>query len=294
MEFLSKEIENLLQECIERSDDFPNVLVEKFEGLSKLEDNWLRGCIKILTNKGYISILEWRDNVPYCGCIEQNGYEYFHYKEVYIRAKLRQDPYFTLLDEASEKELCKLSQSSEKEVMVFGNADTGRVLEHLNRYGYIQFGPQGLTYDYNGDFVAVAAVTQKGKNYFVDKDERIEEIMILDDKAFVVNNIDNQFNVSGNTVSNSPIQVGDGNTQSVDYSDIEEKLGELKEEVTSLKLSNEQIGSFLTLIERAEDMCKSKNNSKLKIVLSELLDFAKQTGSSLLATYIACTFGLGL
>ena len=293
MNFLSKEIENLLQECIDRSDDFPAVLAEKFEGLSAKDDNQLRSCIKVLIDEGYISKLSWGSNVPHSGRIEQKGYDYFRQKEIYVRAKLRQDPYFILLDNESEKALRELSQSSEMHIMAYGNADQGRVLEHLNRCGYIRFGSKGLSYDSSGNFTAVASVTQKGKNYFADKADRIEEIMVLGDEAFVLNNIDKQFNVTGNTISNSPIQVGDGNTQNIDYPDIEEKLGELKKEVASLRLSNEQIRSFSSLIERAENECKSKNSSKLKTVLSELWDFAKQTGSSLLATYIALKFGLG-
>lgn len=71
MEFLSKEIENLLQECIDRSDDFPAVLAEKFEGLSAKDDNQLRSCIKVLIDEGYISKLSWGSNVPYYGRIEQ-------------------------------------------------------------------------------------------------------------------------------------------------------------------------------------------------------------------------------
>lgn len=293
MEFLSKEIEDLLQECIDRSDDFPTVLAEKFQGLSAKEDNQLRSCIKVLIDNGYISKLSWGDNVPYYGRIEQKGYEYFRQKEIYIRAKLRQDPYFALFDDESEKALHELSQSSEMHIMVSGSADQGRVLEYLNRYGYIQFGPKGLSYDFSGNSAAVVSVTQKGKNYFADKAERIEEIMILGDEAFVVNNIDKQFNVSGNTISNSPIQVGDGNTQNIDYSDIEEKLNELKNEVASLKLSDEQTSSLSTLIERAENECKNKNSSKLKTIFGELWDFAKQTGSNLLAAYIALKFELG-
>lgn len=293
MEFLSKEIENLLQECIERSDDFPTVLAEKFEGISTKEDNQLRSCIKFLTDKGYISKLSWGDNVPYYGRIEQKGYDYFHQKEVYIRAKLRQDPYFTLLDDESEEALRELSQSSEMHVMVSGNADQGRVLEHLNRCGFIQFGPKGLSYDFSGNYVAVSSVTQKGKHYFADKAERIEEIMVLGDEAFVVNNIGTQFNVSGNTISNSPVQVGDGNTQNIDYSNIEKELDELKEEVSSLKLSDEQARTLSTLIENAKTECKAQNSGTLKKVLIEIWDFAKQTGSNLLSAFLAFKFGLG-
>ena len=294
MDFLSKEIENLLQECIDRSDDFPAVLAEKFEGLSAKDDNQLRSCIKVLIDEGYISKLSWGSNVPYYGRIEQKGYDYCRQKEIYIRAKLRQDPYFTLLDDESETALRELSQSSEMFITVSGNSDKGRVLEHLNRYGYIQLGSQGLSYDFSGNFTTVVSIMQKGKNYFADKSDRIEEIMVLGDEAFVVNNIDKQFNVSGNTISNSPIQVGDGNTQSIDYSDVEKRLGELKEEVNYFKLSDEQIKTLSSLIQFAEKECKSKNSSKLKIVLNELWDFTKQTGSNLLAAFVAYKFGFGV
>ena len=213
MEFLSKEIENLLRECIDRSDDFPAVLAEKFEGLSAEKDNQLRSCIKVLSDKGYISKLQWGDNVPLYGRIEQKGYDYIRQKDVYIRAKLRQDPYFTLLDDESEKALCELSQSPEMNLMVIGNAEQGRVLEHLCKYGYITFGPQGLSYSLSGDYSGVVSVTQKGKNYFADKEDRIEEIMVLGDEAVTVNNINKQYNVSGNTISNSPMKKFSGHSR---------------------------------------------------------------------------------
>ena len=195
MELLDKETETLLRECLDRVDDFPAVLAEKFKELSSVEKSRLRSHIKSLCDNGYFSKLKWANNVPYMGQIEQKGYTYFQKKGVYIRAKLRQDPYFYLLDEDSEQVLSNLSQSTDAHQMVSGSADQGRILEHLNKYGYIQFGPQGLRYTFEGNYSGVISVTQKGKNYFTDKDRRIEEIIVLGNDAFVVNNIQ-QYNIS--------------------------------------------------------------------------------------------------
>lgn len=196
MELLDKDMEALLQECLNRADDFPAILAEKFEGLTSVEDGRLRSRIKFLCDNGYFSKLNWASDVPYIGRIEQKGYTYFQKKDVYVRAKLRQDPYFHLLDEESEQTLLNLSQSSDTHPVVCGNADQGRILEHLNKYGYIQFGPKGLSYTFGGDFSGVISITQKGKNYFTDKERRIEEIAVLGNDAFVVNNIEQQYNIS--------------------------------------------------------------------------------------------------
>ena len=196
MELLDKDTEVLLRECLDRADDFPVVLAEKFEGLSSAEDSRLRSYIKFLCDNGYFSNLSWASDVPYLGRIEPKGFTYFQKKDVYIRAKLRQDPYFHLLDEESEQTLFNLSQSPDAHPVVSGNANQGRILEHLNKYGYIQFGPQGLSYTFDGNFSGVISITQKGKNYFTDKERRIEEIAVLGNDAFIVNNIKQQYNIS--------------------------------------------------------------------------------------------------
>ena len=67
----------------------------------------------------------------------------------------------------------------------------------------------------------------------------------------------------------------------------------MKKEAASLNLSDEQRNALSSIIERAEKECKSKNDSKLKMILGELWDFAKQTGSNLLAAFLAIKFGLG-
>ena len=290
MDFLSTDEEKLLQECLDYSGDFPAVLARKFDGLSSKEDERLRGCIAALSEKGFFSGLCWADNLPYLGGIDQKGFDYFHNKEIFVRAKLRQDPYFNLLDEESEKTLLELSHVEEANFLVAGNADQGRVLENLNRYGYIKFGPKGLSYTFGGDYSGVATVTQKGKTYFRDKDQRIEEILLLGNEAFAVN-INSQYNISGNTVSSSPIQIGSGTAVSMSFSDYERELAELKDEIVSLKLSSEQVKTIDAYITEASNGCKEKNGEKVKKALGELWDFAKQAGSNMLAAYLSYRFG---
>ena len=292
MEFLSKEVEGILKDCIERENDFPSVLVEKFYGLSPSDDRRLRSCIKVLCESGFISIPNWAGNVPYIGNIEQKGFDYFRQKDVFIRAKLRQDPFFTLLDEESESLLMDLCRSKPIQ-MINGKTDVARVVEHLNKCGYIKMGTDGVVYDLSGNFSCVVSITQKGKNYFTDKENRIEEIMILGDEASVVNNIGKQYNVTGNTISDSQIQIGDENTQGVDFSALQIALNDLKTEIESLKFEEDQRQKVNELIDMAEQNCKEKNHSALTKILKEIWDFAKQTGSNMLATYLAVKFGLG-
>lgn len=74
MELLDKDIEVLLQECLNRADDFPAILAEKFEGLTSVEDGRLRSRIKFLCDNGYFSKLNWASDLPYIGRIEQKGF----------------------------------------------------------------------------------------------------------------------------------------------------------------------------------------------------------------------------
>ena len=73
MDFLNRETENLLKECIDNSATFPKILADKFEGLSSAEDSRLRGRIKVLVDNGYFSKLQWADNVPWFGSITEKG-----------------------------------------------------------------------------------------------------------------------------------------------------------------------------------------------------------------------------
>ena len=180
MEFLNKETENLLKECVDNSSRFPGVLAEKFEGLSAAEDMRLRGRIKVLVDQGYFSNLQWADDVPWFGTITEKGYDYFHDKEVFIRSKLRKQPNFKLLDEESETALLELVNNGQDQIIVRGDSKKARILEHLEKQGYISFGKDGLSRMLDGSCAGVVSATQSGKNYFSDKEELIEEILLTD------------------------------------------------------------------------------------------------------------------
>lgn len=180
MDFLNKETEELLKECIDNSGSFPKILADKFKGLSSAEESRLRGRIKVLVDNGYFSKLKWADNVPWFGSITEKGYDYFHNKDTYIRAKLRKTPDFKLLDEESEECLRKLCNSNESFIVVQGKAKDAKVLEHLAQFGYIDLGSKGISYTLSGDYAGVISVTQSGKTYFSEKDKLIEELLIME------------------------------------------------------------------------------------------------------------------
>lgn len=179
MKFLNKETELLLQECIDNSSNFPKVLAEKFEGISVEEDTRLRNRIKSLIDNGYFSKLQWADNVPWFGTITEDGYDYFHKKNVYIRSKLKSIPSFKLLDQQCEKVLADLCQRGDDPITVNGTAKDAKPIEQLEKLGYIKLGKSGLSYTLSGDFVGIVTVTQAGENYFKEKADYIEEILIL-------------------------------------------------------------------------------------------------------------------
>lgn len=80
MDRLDSETEELLKEILENDDNFPEYLINKFNGLSVEENFKLRAKIKVLSNGHYISLI-WADNLPYLGSIEQKGQSYFASKE---------------------------------------------------------------------------------------------------------------------------------------------------------------------------------------------------------------------
>lgn len=179
MTFLSNELEQLLQTCIENDSDFPKILQTMLNESNFLEESRLRSQIKSLVDEGFLSKIIWGDNLPLIGRIEQKGYDYFKQRDSYIRAKLRQDPQFALLDDESEKTLKNLIDTSEEFIQLCGNASEGKVYENLADKGYIKIYSNGLSYTFSGEFVGVASVTQRGKQYFKDKEQRIEEILLL-------------------------------------------------------------------------------------------------------------------
>ena len=112
MNFLTKETEKLLQECIDNSSDFPQCLAKKFEGISADEAICLRECIKALVDNGYISKLQWADGVPWFGKITEKGYDYFHKREAFIQAKLKEAAGFPLLDSDASGLAAQIEQKS--------------------------------------------------------------------------------------------------------------------------------------------------------------------------------------
>jgi|GEM_PF-2994664 len=180
MVFLNKETEKLLKECIDNFSNFPKILAEKLDGLSPADDSRLRGRIKVLVDNGYFSKLQWADNVPWFGTITEKGYDYFHNKDTYIRARLRNIPDFKLLDDEGEECLRKLCDSNEDFITVSGEAKDAKVLEYLAQLGYLSLGSKGISYTLSGNFTGVVSVTQTGKTYFSEKDKHIEELLFMD------------------------------------------------------------------------------------------------------------------
>lgn len=221
MDFLSPELEDLLKKCIENEADFPKVLREMFENGNNLENSRLRGKIKSLIDEGYISKLSWGDNLPLFGRIEQKGYDYFKLKDIYIRARLRQDSYFILLDKESEDALKRLVSFSEDFISLSGKTSEGKIYENLAQKGYIKIGAKGLSYMLNGGFVGVVSVTQSGKQYFTEKENRIEEIMFAQSDNIV------QLNKSGLYYD---VFISHANKDKIEYVD------ELKESLDKLKI----------------------------------------------------------
>ena len=293
MVFLSKENEALLKECIENDAVFPRILRNKFEGLSAQEDNHLREQIKALVDDGFFSKIQWGDNAPLFGRIEQKGYDYFKQRDIYIRAKLRQDPFFVLLDEESEKVLSELLTYQDSRIFISGDIKLGRVYEGLCKRGYITLPNEGLSYDFNGEFAGFTTITQAGCNYFVDKENRIEEILVLGDEASKVTKVDRQYNISGNTFSDSPIQIGDYSTQNVNSKEYDDVLNELRSQIEMLKIATEQTEQLNSLIDKAQEFSSNNDRGGVKKVLAELWELAKQIGSPLLVAYLSTKLGLG-
>ena len=170
MDFLNNETEELLKECIDNSSNFPKILAEKLEGLSSADDLRLRGRIKVLVDNGYFSKLQWADNVPWYGSITEKGYSYFHDKDVYMRARLKREDGFKLLDDESEEVLKELLQAGSSFVKIVENAEKTKVVEHLAKLGYITIMQPGITFMPDGRFTATVSITQSGKLYFSEKE----------------------------------------------------------------------------------------------------------------------------
>lgn len=99
-------------------------------------------------------------------------------RSMYIRSKLKNIPSFKLLNQQCEKVLADLCKRSDDPVTVNGKAKDANPIEQLEKLGYIKLGKGGLSYTLSGDFVGIVTVTQAGANYFKEKADYIEEILI--------------------------------------------------------------------------------------------------------------------
>lgn len=248
MEFLDKEVELILKDCIDQASDFPAVLAKKFEGLSFAEEEQLRSHISVLINRGFLSKLQWADNVPYHGRIEQKGFSYFKNKEIYIRGKLRQDLYFSLLDEDSEKQLSILIESEDPAPIVSGTVVQRRIIENLSNCGYVTLGSQGFSDFFDGSFSVIVRVTQKGKNYFSEKEQRVEEILLLSESTVASEKPNNGVSEKPNDKMNKKVFIVHGHDDAAkqETARMLEKIG--YESV----ILHEQADSGKTIIEKIE------------------------------------------
>lgn len=64
MDFLDKDTERILRQCVDTEDTYPEVLRNMFKNCSNQESVKLRSILHHLIHNGYISELSWADNVP--------------------------------------------------------------------------------------------------------------------------------------------------------------------------------------------------------------------------------------
>lgn len=180
--FLDKESERILRACIDSESTYPAVLRDMFKDCDYAEETRLRSILHSLINNGYLSKIQWADNLPYRGRIEQKGQNYFHQKDVFIRRILREDSRFDLDDEC-ENALIKLIEEFEKQAtpyaVVDGSFYSAQILKLLNQRGLIEFNGKGIDYLMAGGFSCMYAITHTGKKYFEEKEKFIEEALLF-------------------------------------------------------------------------------------------------------------------
>lgn len=73
MDFLDKETEYILEQCVDNESTYPQILVDMLKQCkTELERTHLRGRINILVKEGYLLKISWADNLPYIGHIERH------------------------------------------------------------------------------------------------------------------------------------------------------------------------------------------------------------------------------
>lgn len=284
MGFLDQETESILKKCIENESTYPQILRDMFKQCKNaLEDAHLRGRISTLTDGGYLSKITWGDNLPIFGRIEPKGLDYFKRKEVYVRAKLRNNPEFSLSAESEEclKKIIAI-QSDAPFITVDSSVGSIPTVQDLANQGFIQLKNQISPNLLSCGFSVLAILLPKGKNYFKDKADYIEEIL-----TFPLDGNLTEINIKNG--DNSPIQLGTVNSsQNVEYNfDLaQEALSELQFKIDELGLKLDQKQEMLENIEEAQKLVKEKKKGPLKTILKGIWDVLKDVGCSILSSLI--------
>lgn len=295
---LDEESENLLSDILQNDKNFPEVLRKKFfkpDGtcISSYEDQKLRSLIHELIINGLIS-LQWGDNIPIFGRIEQKGRSYFEMKEKYLQQYNQgESMQFKLLDKESEnvlKELLANKEFCNSPCFIIPNNYSPTVIENLINLGYL-YSKKGVEYFTDGGYVCGARLTQAAKTY--------DEMKVLNEKKFnnsITNN--NYFapigNFQGATINNSQIQIGTENsTQTFEYTyeNVNKLIKEIENKIEYEKLSQKQIEELKDLIQDIKDKNEAKKPNLVKRAFKSLWDFTKEIGCAVLSSYIAFKCG---
>lgn len=281
MQFLDKESEILLQKCLENEDEYPKILRDELNACDNhIKESNLRSIIRLLVNEGFLSKISWGDNQPLFGRIEHKARVYFQQKNIYIRGILRNHPTFSL-DEETENALRAIIEIGKRESMfvINGSICSYQVTQELNKKGLIQF--YGKPYGEGSNSFAVSiSLTQNGKMYFKNKEDYIDEIVLMhsSEKGIIIGT---QVNIEEN--NNSPVQIGTVNsTQEVEYNFqlaqemVNEIINKIEEIQTTVEKRNELLESALT----AQELINTKKKTPLKAVLKGIHEIIKDIGCS--------------
>lgn len=283
MDFLDRESEQLLQECLDNELTLPQMLKDKLnQCASPLEASRLRIRIDSLVKKGYLADIVWEEGLPFGGYIDTKGLNYFKRRDIYVRARLREYPDLCL-DAESEACLQRLNaiESDAPHVVVTNNIGPAEVLQNLINHEYIQTGPKGISYFVTGGFAAVVMILPKGRNYFKNKEDVIEEIL-----AFPQESVPTQINVS--TGNNSQVQIGNGNYQNAEYNFelAQEAIEEILSKIDELGLNQSQMQEVVENLDEAKKLVKEKKKGPLKTILKGVWEVIKGVGFPIASSLI--------
>ena len=252
----------------------------------------IKAELRVLENDGYITI-KWVDDVPYTGNIEQKAFSYFTRKDIYVRKMLREDSRFDLDDE-SEATLEKLNKYYISENRPYSMANnhfcSAQILKLLELKGLIEFSKRGISYQLNGDFVCMYAITQRGKNYFSDKRKFIDEIIAFPNVS-VNQLIEKQFNIQS---GDNSLVIGDNvGSISIDYFEqCQEAIEEIRKKLNIITDSQQKQEEIIADLEVAENLIKQKRKHPLKTIMKGVYDIIKDIGCSILSTLLISSLNL--